>query len=692
VPPETSSAPSCGGDDPLLHSPMIAFSKILIANRGEIACRIMRTAKALGYRTVAVFSDADAGALHVRLADEAARIGPPPAKDSYLNVDALLDAAKLAGADAVHPGYGFLSENASFAQACVAAGLIFVGPPASAIEAMGNKARAKALMQAAGVPCVPGYQGPDQSDEALLAEGGRIGFPLMVKAAAGGGGRGMRLVTAAPDLGNALSRARSEAASAFGSDELILERAVIDARHIEIQVFADGHGNIVHLGERDCSIQRRHQKVIEETPSPAVSVELRAKMGEAAVAAARAINYVSAGTVEFLLDDAGNFYFLEMNTRLQVEHPVTEAITGLDLVAWQLRVAADERLPLEQHEISFSGHAIEARLYAEDPYKNFLPQSGTLIDWRPAAGSGIRVDHGLAPGQRVSPFYDPMLAKVIGHGTSREEARRRVAAALEDTVVLGLNTNRAFLVAALRHPVFVAGDATTSFIEKYFPAGSDAMQRPKLDHCTFALAAILLFEARKPVASDAQVRAQPWSSTGAANWPLRLTVGEVHQPAIVSVVGSDRYLVTLGGDTVSISIENREDGAVRFTASGIQQTARFILHEGMLHLDLNGRIVVVRETTFEASDAARRDGSTRLLAPMNGAIIGVFAKPGEAVRRGQRIVVLEAMKMQHEIVAERDGLVDKILVKAGDQVATRQLLVELKADGAAMQDRAEESP
>ena len=355
---------------------MIAFSKILIANRGEIACRIIRTAKDLGYRTVAVFSDADAGAPHVRQADEAVRIGPPPVQDSYLNVEALLTAAKVARADALHPGYGFLSENAAFARACLDAGLVFIGPPATAIEVMGNKARAKALMNAAGVPCVPGYQGSGQTDETLTAEAARIGFPLMVKAAAGGGGRGMRLVTAPEELVNALARARSEAARAFGSDELILERAIVDARHVEIQVFADQYDNIIHLGERDCSIQRRHQKVIEEAPSAAVTAELRAKMGEAAIAAARAVRYVNAGTVEFLLDPLGKFYFLEMNTRLQVEHPVTEAVTGLDLVEWQLRIAAGERLPLQQHEIALGGHAIEARLYAEDPYENFLPQSG----------------------------------------------------------------------------------------------------------------------------------------------------------------------------------------------------------------------------------------------------------------------------------------------------------------------------
>ena len=670
---------------------MIEFSKILIANRGEIACRIIRTAKALGYRTVAVYSDADADALHGRQADEAVRIGPPPVQDSYLNVDALLAAAKLAGADAVHPGYGFLSENAAFAEACSQAGLVFIGPPAAAIAAMGNKARAKALMQAAGVPCVPGYQGPDQSDERFMMEGRHIGFPLMVKAAAGGGGRGMRLVASADDLANALARARSEAASAFGSDELILEHVVPEARHIEIQIFADQHGNIIHLGERDCSIQRRHQKVIEETPSPAVSTELRAKMGEAAVAAARAIGYVSAGTVEFLLDQSGKFYFLEMNTRLQVEHPVTEAVTGVDLVAWQLQVAAGERLPLDQHEVRFSGHAIEARLYAEDPHKNFLPQTGTLIDWRPASGAGVRIDHGLTPGQSVSPFYDPMLAKVIAHGATREEACRRLLVALEGTVALGLTTNRSCLIAMLRHPAFAAGEATTTFIQRYFPAGGDAMRRPQVDLRTLAIAAVLLFEDRRYSAASASRATMNWSSTGIAVWPLRLTLSDVHHSASVMAVGPDGYSVLLGKEEVEVAIVERGERSLRFTAFGLRQTARFALQDGVLHLDLDGTTIAVRETALEAAGSGRRDGSSRLVAPMNGAIVGVLARAGDRVIRGQRIVVLEAMKMQHEISAERDGTIEKILVNTGEQVAARQLLAVLAPENVAGKNEMEES-
>ncbi|HKV15784.1 MAG TPA: biotin carboxylase N-terminal domain-containing protein, partial [Reyranella sp.] len=391
---------------------MSSFGKILVANRGEIAWRVMRTAKAMGYRTVAVYSDADKDAPHVAFADEAVRIGLPPVAESYLNIDRILDAARSSGADAIHPGYGFLSENETFAAASAKAGLVFIGPPAAAIAAMGNKAAAKRRMIEAGVPCVPGYQGKDQSDAVLEQEACKIGLPVMVKAAAGGGGRGMRLVEHDVDLVEAIRAARAEAESGFGSGELILEKAVVDARHVEIQIFADNHGNVIHLGERDCSVQRRHQKVIEEAPSPAVDADLRRGIGAAAVAAAKAIGYRGAGTVEFLLGGDGAFYFLEMNTRLQVEHPVTEAITGLDLVEWQLRIARGEPLPLTQEQVRLDGHAIEVRLYAEDPYSGFLPQTGRVAVWRPATGPGVRIDHGMADGLAISPFYDPMIAKV----------------------------------------------------------------------------------------------------------------------------------------------------------------------------------------------------------------------------------------------------------------------------------------
>ena len=487
---------------------------VLIANRGEIACRIARTAAAMGIRTVAVYSDADAGAPHVRACDAAVRIGPPPVAESYLNIAAIIDAGKQAGADAVHPGYGFLSENASFAEACVAAGLTFVGPPASAIAAMGNKAAAKARMEAAGVPVVPGWRGADQSDGTLLEAARRIGLPVMVKAAAGGGGRGMRLVTDDAALEAAIKGARNEAASAFGSGELLLEKAVTDARHVEVQIFADTHGTVIHLGERDCSVQRRHQKVIEEAPSPAVPAELRARMGAAAVAAAKAVNYVGAGTVEFLLGGDGAFYFLEMNTRLQVEHPVTEAVTGLDLVEWQFRIADGEPLPLRQEQVALRSHAIEVRLYAEDPARNFLPQSGSVVAWRKPPG--VRTDAGIESGQAISPWYDPLLAKIIAHGATREEARAKLIAALERTVLLGLPTNRRFLIDLLSHSDFAAGKATTGFIGQHF---ARIVPREPTE-ADFARAAALLFADRD------WGELNGFCSTGALSWPMQIRCGE----------------------------------------------------------------------------------------------------------------------------------------------------------------------
>ena len=650
----------------------MTFSKILIANRGEIACRIQRTAKALGFRTVAVHSEADADALHVRLADEAVAIGPPPAADSYLNIAALIAAAKATGTQAVHPGYGFLSENADFAEACEAAGLVFIGPPAAAIRAMGNKAAAKRRMTAAGVPCVPGYQGADQSDATLAREAATIGFPVMVKAAAGGGGRGMRLVTAAQDLAAALATARSEAEGAFGSAELILEKALVDARHVEIQVFADRHGNVVHLGERDCSVQRRHQKVIEEAPSPAVSTELRARMGEAAVAAARAIGYVGAGTVEFLLAPEGAFYFLEMNTRLQVEHPVTEAVTGLDLVAWQLRVARGERLAFEQHEIRFDGHAIEARLYAEDPAKGFLPQTGRVLIWTPAAGEGVRVDHGIRAGQDVSPWYDPMLAKVIAFGATRDEARRRLIRALEETLVLGLPTNRRFLLDLLAHSEFAAGGATTAFIGAHFPA--DRLAAAALDESLLALAAVLWFEA---TSTPATPHLRNWRSTGPAAWPLRLKCGDTERMVRLTAEGADHYRVTIGETGHGLQLAERGAGRVRVIVDGAETTARYAFAGDTLHLDRHGTTIAVEETLWRLSGSAEGAADAQLRAPMDGKIVAVLGREGEAVAKGQRLVVLEAMKMQHEIVARAPGIIQRFAVREGEQVAIRQILVEL---------------
>ena len=463
---------------------MRKFDSILVANRGEIAVRVMRTAQALGYRAIAVYSEADAKAPHVRMADDAVLIGPAPVGESYLDMDRILKAVKDSGAQAVHPGYGFMSENAAFAEACDKAGLVFIGPTSDAINLMGNKAEAKRRMIEADVPCVPGYEGEDQSDAAMMKAAGKIGFPLMVKAASGGGGRGMRLVEKADGVADALNAARSEALNAFGSDELILERAIIKPRHVEVQVFADTLGNVIHLGERDCSVQRRHQKVVEEAPCPIMTEELRVRMGAAAVEAARSIDYRGAGTVEFLLDGNGEFYFLEMNTRLQVEHPVTEMITGLDLVALQIQVAEGRPLGLSQEDISLNGHAIEVRLYAEDPAQDFLPVTGAIDLWQPATGEGVRVDAGIETGMEISPFYDPMVAKVIAWGDSREIARHRLINALKETALFGSTTNRSFLIDVLGREAFAKGEATTAFIGDEFTEADLAVAAP-----TFAQAA-----------------------------------------------------------------------------------------------------------------------------------------------------------------------------------------------------------
>jgi geranyl-CoA carboxylase alpha subunit len=644
------------------------FEKILTANRGEIAIRIVRTARAMGYRTVAVYSDADRAMPHVAFADEAVPIGPAPAVESYLSIEKIIAAAKRTGADAIHPGYGFLSENAIFADACTAANLVFIGPPAAAIRLMGNKAAAKRRMIEAGVPCVPGYDGKDQTDEAFTRAAAKIEFPAMVKAAAGGGGRGMRLVTEPARLAEALRAARAEASKAFGSDELILEKALSGARHVEIQVFGDRHGNIVHLGERDCSIQRRHQKLIEEVPCPVLSPALRRAMGEAAVAACKAVDYVSAGTVEFLLAN-DEFYFLEMNTRLQVEHPVTEMITGLDLVEWQLRVAAGEALPLKQEGIAFHGHAIEARLCAEDPARDFLPASGKLLAWEPPSGAGIRVDHGLAPGVSVSPFYDSMLAKIIAHGATREETRRRLVAALQDTIALGIPTNRDILVDCLSQPNFIAGEADTGFIEKHFPA----RQPPKPDLRMVALAAALMAER---TSYDEIPMLRNWRSSGISSTFVLVGSGEERIAAEVFVRGPRTFEVKCGNESHAIEIRGADGARLRFLTAGVEQTAQFAWGDGVLHLSAFGRTAAFEDVQITGTSAAIGGGDTAL-APMAGRISAVRVKPGDEVGKGECLIVLEAMKMEHEVVAPRHGTIAAVLVKAGEQVTTRARLVEL---------------
>jgi geranyl-CoA carboxylase alpha subunit len=650
-------------------SGMTPFSKVLVANRGEIALRVMRTARRLGYRTVAVYSEADADAAHVAAADQAVCVGAALPAQSYLNVEAILEAARLTGADAVHPGYGFLAENAGFAAACRDAGLVFIGPSPEAIRAMGDKAGAKRLMQAAGVACIPGYQGEDQSAERLAREAALIGFPLMIKATAGGGGRGMRLVGEGDDFAGLLRAAQSEALNAFGDGGIILERALIEPRHIEIQVFADRHGNVVHLGERDCSVQRRHQKVIEEAPSPAVDDALRARMGAAAVEAARAIGYEGAGTLEFLLDGDGRFFFMEMNTRLQVEHPVTEAITGFDLVEWQLRVAAGERLPLGQDDIRFSGHAIEVRLCAEDAGNSFMPQSGMMRGWRPA--EGIRTDHALRPGDAIPPYYDSMIAKLVAHGATREEARRRLILGLGEMVALGVVTNQEFLGRCLAHPDFAAGRATTGFIGRNEAAltAPDEAARGR----AMAVAAWLV---HRPGTEDHGA-----ASVLAPALPVELALdfaGEIVSAGVAELEPGD-FAIGIAGRDHRLTDKGREDGRARFALDGMRESAAY-LHDGaLLHLAYRGASWSVRDLTrapAAPAGSAAGDGSVR--AAMSGRVVTVEVEAGATVAPGQPVVTLEAMKMEHVHRAGVGGRVRVVGIGPGDQVAAGQVLVEIE--------------
>ncbi|MEX0606177.1 MAG: acetyl/propionyl/methylcrotonyl-CoA carboxylase subunit alpha [Marinobacter sp.] len=658
------------------------LTKLLIANRGEIAVRIIRTARMLGYRTVAVYSQADANALHVDVADEAVAIGPAPASESYLNVDAILEAARKTGADAIHPGYGFLSENSSFAAACRNAGLVFIGPPEHAIELMGSKRRSKIAMQQAGVPCVPGFEGQNASDEELVAAAGDIGYPLMIKASAGGGGRGMRLVHEQQSLQDEIRRARSEARNAFGDDELILERAVIEPRHIEIQVFADQHGNAVYLGDRDCSIQRRHQKVVEEAPSPFMTPELRQAMGEAAVKAALTCQYEGAGTVEFLVDQDRNFYFLEMNTRLQVEHPVTELVTGQDLVAWQLAVAAGEPLPLGQDDITLTGHAIEVRLYAEDPTNGFTPQTGSLHRFEPAINEGIRVDTGVRSGDTVTPYYDPMLAKVIAYGRNRDEARRRLLLALENTVIFGITTNRYFLSRIIADHTFGAGAATTAFLEQGFAADT-SMLPAKASMLELALAGAILSSSRSSGGHSCKHRDAHWSNSASSAVPLAFDITLDIDGTVIPIRvkrRSQSVEVTCTEGTRSIDMLSLTDTHMDFLDNGVRQVCQYQRLGDQLYLQAFGGSFCINDISHRPPTAASVASSGRLLASMDGGIVDVLVAEGDEVKRGDTLVVLEAMKMEHPVKADRDGQVSTILTARGDQVRRHQLLVELVSD------------
>ncbi len=648
---------------------MANFDTLLIANRGEIACRIIRTARDMGLRTVAVFSDADAEALHVSMADDAHHIGPAPAAESYLNIAAILAAAKDSGAGAIHPGYGFLSENADFARAVTDAGLIFVGPSPDAIEIMGDKAVAKAHMLDAGVPCIPGYQGADQSDATLLSHAREIGFPLMVKAAAGGGGKGMRLVTEHTALADDLALARAEAQAAFGSDVLILERAVQNARHIEIQVFADRYGNTLALGERDCSVQRRHQKVIEEAPAPGLSQTVRQRMEEAAIAAALSVKYVGAGTVEFLLDENGeDFYFLEMNTRLQVEHPVTELVRGIDLVAWQLTLARDGKIDINLDDITPEGHAIEVRLYAEDAFNSFLPSTGKLHTFK--LDSTIRTDAGVRSGDVITPYYDPMLAKLIAFGDSREDALLQLRQALDKTAVLGVTTNLPFLRTLLEHPTVRDGTATTTFLDETYP---DGPPEPALTTQTVALAAALLlrseteaFAAQSPLRDTALLG---FSSDGGLPVPLDVSLNGLPYSLTATGVGTPLITITGEGFAHQVTHDLRVDGQRQSPHHAPDGTGGLYLQTPDHHLH------VLRAQPWEKTDTA---ASGELAAPMPGLLVSLTVATGDTVRKGDTLAVLEAMKMQHQLTAPADGVIAALHAETGQQLAKGALILSLK--------------
>ncbi|APW44683.1 acetyl-CoA carboxylase biotin carboxylase subunit [Rhodoferax saidenbachensis] len=647
----------------------MTFSKILIANRGEIACRVIRTARKLGYQTVAVYSDADRDAPHVALADEAVHIGASPASESYLKFGAILDAARKTGADALHPGYGFLSENAAFAQACVDAGVVFIGPPPSAITAMGDKALAKKRMLEAGVPCAPGYLGADQSDAALTAEAKKLGYPLLVKAVAGGGGRGMRLVRSDAELQQGIEGARREATSAFGDGTLMLERLIDNGRHIEMQVFADAHGNAVYLGERDCTAQRRRQKVIEEAPSPVVSPAMREAMGKDAVAAALAVGYRGAGTVEFIVDDKLNHYFLEMNTRLQVEHPVTECITGYDLVEWQLQVAAGDPLPAKQSDITLTGHAIEARLYVEDPYSSFAPQTGTVVWWKPenALHGGVRVDDGIRQGSVVSPFYDPMVAKIIVHGRDRDDAIRRLRAALANTPLLGLKNNGRFLSDLVDHPAFRKAEMTTTLIDHWLEQGEPLLQTPVASDAAWQVAAVAL----------AMQQGNSWRSNSVAAYGFKLQCADTVRAVRVQPDRHGNVAVTVDSASVQAKVVHFEDGVLRLELDGVAQTAIAVFAGANLHLAYAGHAHVFTEVSAFPNADALKDAS-RARSPVAGKVTQVLVTPGAAVENGQQLVCVEAMKMEMWLCAESAGTVKAVHAKAGDQVESGALLVELE--------------
>ncbi len=664
---------------------MTLFSRLLIANRGEIACRIIRTAKRLGLHTIAVHSEADRTALHVAMADEAFEIGPAPARESYLDIARILEASRRSQAEAIHPGYGFLSENADFAAACTAQGIIFVGPPTAAMRATGDKAHAKSIMAAAGVPVLPGYHGAGQEDARFAAEAQRLGYPVLVKAAAGGGGRGMRVVERAQDLAQALASARREAQGAFGDSRLILERYLVRPRHIEVQIFADSFGAAVHIFERDCSLQRRHQKIVEEAPAIAIAEGLRLKLYATALAAAQAAGYVGAGTVEFLVE-ADAFYFIEMNARIQVEHPVTEMITGLDLVEWQLRVASGEPLPLQQDEIARHGHAIEARLYAEDPARGFLPQAGTLRHFRmPHTNPELRIETGLRAGDSVGVHYDGLLAKLVAHGEDRAGAIARLAAALADTRIAGVVTNRDYLIRVLHEPEFSAGAFDTGFLARH----GDAL-RPAARASLAALGAAACAVAADDdaAASTAAARSRdphsPWA--GRDGWrlhgnemrELQFLDGDAER-AVRMRRGRAGFSVEIDGKTAELRLARGGAGDIEIEIDGARISATVVRQKDEIIVILpdETRRLLARDVLAPTAEAGAI--SARLAAPMPGKILAVHVAPGAKVTRGQLLLVLEAMKMEHAITAPADGVVEAVHFAAGDVVDEGALLIAFVA-------------
>ncbi|PVB61529.1 acetyl/propionyl/methylcrotonyl-CoA carboxylase subunit alpha [Labrenzia sp. 011] len=655
------------------------FNKILIANRGEIACRVMATAKRLGIGTVAIYSDADAGAKHVAMADEAYRIGPAPAAESYLKADRIIEACRRSGAQAVHPGYGFLSENPDFVDALDQAGIAFIGPSASSIRAMGLKDAAKALMQKAGVPVVPGYHGDNQEADFLKLQAGRIGYPVLIKARAGGGGKGMRRVDAPQDFAEALRGAKREGEASFGDGRVLIEKYLTMPRHIEIQVFGDSHGNAVHLFERDCSLQRRHQKVIEEAPAPGMPEDMRNAMGEAAVTAARAIDYCGAGTIEFIADvseglRADRFYFMEMNTRLQVEHPVTEMITGEDLVEWQLRVASGEILPKTQEELSFSGWAFEARLYAEDAPKGFLPAIGTL-DHLSLPEDTARIDSGVRAGDEITPFYDPMIAKVIVHGPTREAALGKLLASLEKTEVAGCVTNAAFLAALCRHEGFARGEVDTGLIGRDL---DDLVGEPAIPEDAIAMAALTALGLTRPTAgTDPFETLAGWRIWSASRQFALLEIAGERRDVEVHALAPRRFAVHLENGIREYALIEATDGACTYECDGHRARAVVVKGRKGLTVFLNGHAFPFALPDALGADEDAATAGDQLIAPMPGLVKVLTARTGDTVTKDQPLLILEAMKMEHTLKAPRDGVIGEVLVAEGEQVTDGTILLAL---------------